>query len=128
VPMKTLEVTGNQDDYKWTQITQVHERHSETNDEVSFGPIPAHFTKFCIIAATNQTAPMLEELTAIYLWELGSYELAHQLGDTRTRCRRVLGDDDHLDNSQRATGSTGSRQVRDRILLAVQPGNAAPQR
>lgn len=67
-PVQTLRATDyklfiSQDGRNWTRVTQMRDRRSGTHDELSFDPMPACFIKLRIIAATNQTPPLLEEIT-----------------------------------------------------------------
>lgn len=53
----------SRDGRNWTVVAQVHGRTSGTRDELSFAPVQARFVGLRITAATNQTPPMLTELT-----------------------------------------------------------------
>jgi hypothetical protein len=67
-PVQTLRATDydlvvSRDGRNWTVVAQMHGRTSGTRDELSFAPVRARFVGLRITAATNQTPPMLTDLT-----------------------------------------------------------------
>jgi hypothetical protein len=67
-PARTLRATDydlvvSRDGRNWTVLTQVRGRTSGTRDELRFAPVRARFVGLRITAATNQTPPVLTNLT-----------------------------------------------------------------